>query len=221
MRGRHCSDDDGTGGPGTLPGVQEIAPGLWHWTALHDHIQMDVSSYYLQEDRVVLDPVIPPAGLNWFERHGAPEHVLLTNRHHDRQAWRLREAFGCEVHCIRNGLHELDGRGAAIPFDFGDELPGGIVVHEVDAISPDETALHVPGVRALACADGVVRPVGQERLSFVPDSLMDEPEQTKAGLRAAYERLLELDFDALLLAHGDPVEHGGKDALRDFIARDG
>ena len=76
-------------------------------------------------------------------------------------------------------------------------------------------------MRALACADGVVRPAGQERLSFVPDALMDEPEQTKAGLRAAYECLLELDFDALLLAHGDPVEHGGKDALRDFIVRDG
>jgi hypothetical protein len=50
---------------------------------------------------------------------------------------------------------------------------------------------------------------------------MDEPEQTKAALRAAYERLLELDFDALLLAHGDPVEHGGKDALREFVARAG
>jgi hypothetical protein len=45
---------------------------------------------------------------------------------------------------------------------------------------------------------------------------MDEPDQTKAGLREAYRRLLELDFDLLLLTHGDPVVGGGKTALRAF-----
>ena len=45
---------------------------------------------------------------------------------------------------------------------------------------------------------------------------MDDPEQTKRGLRNAYYRLLELDFDALLLAHGRPLASGGKQALRDF-----
>jgi hypothetical protein len=29
-----------------LRAVEEIAPGLWHWTARHDQINMDVSSYY-------------------------------------------------------------------------------------------------------------------------------------------------------------------------------
>jgi len=205
----------------TLPGyaylVQEIVPGLWHWTGVHEHIHMDVSSYYLPAERVLLDPVIPAAGLQWFEHHGAPEHVLLTNRHHDRDAWRLRDAFGCEVHCIRNGLYELEQRGSAAAFDFGDELPGGIVVHEVDAICPDETALYIPTHQALACADGVVRWHGDDELAFVPDRLMDDPEETKRGLRDAYRRLLDLDFDLLLLAHGNPVLGGGKDALRGFL----
>jgi hypothetical protein len=47
---------------------------------------------------------------------------------------------------------------------------------------------------------------------------MDEPEDTKRGLSRAYERLLDLDFDALLLAHGRPVVTGGKEALRKFVA---
>jgi hypothetical protein len=197
--------------------MQEIAPGLWHWTARHEHIGGDVSSYYLSGERVLIDPMIPAEGLEWFEREGAPEHVLLTNRHHDRHSWRLRDAFGCTVHCIRNGLHELDGRGPVEAFDFGEELPGGVVVYEVDAISPDETALYLPARKALACADGVVRWPGQDALTFVPDQLMDEPERTKAGLRDAYTRLLELDFDMLLLAHGDPLTSGAKDALRAFV----
>ncbi len=197
--------------------MQEIAPGLWHWTTRHEHIRMDVSSYYLQAERVLIDALIPAEGLEWFEAHGAPEHVLLSNRHHDRDAWRLRDAFGCTVHCVRNGLHELEGRGPAEAFDFGDQLPGGIIAFEVDAICPDETALHIPAHRALACADGVVQWPGSEGLAFVPDQLMDEPEQTKAGLRDAYRALLGLDFDILLLAHGDPVVGGAKDALRAFV----
>ena len=197
--------------------MDEIAPALWHWTARHEHIHSDVSSYYLAQSRVLIDPMIPAEGLAWFEEHGVPEHVLLTNRHHDRHSWRLRDAFGCTVHCVRNGMHELEGRGPAEPFDFGDELPGGVVVHEVDAICPDETALHIPTHRALACADGVIRSSESGDLAFVSDYLMDDPEDTKEGLRDAYRGLLDLDFDLLLLAHGSPVIDEGKDALRAFV----
>jgi hypothetical protein len=196
--------------------MEEIAPGLWHWRARNEKIGSDVSSYYLAEGRVLIDPMTPPDGLEQLERLGPPEHIVLSNRHHDRDSWRLRERFGATVHCIRNGLHELDGRGPVEPFDFGEQLPGGIVVYEVDAICPDETALHMPALRALACADGVVRS-GGAGLGFVPDSLMDDPEQTKRGLLDAYTQLLELDFDLLLLAHGEPLVGGGKQALRDFI----
>jgi glyoxylase-like metal-dependent hydrolase (beta-lactamase superfamily II) len=197
--------------------MQEIIPGVWHWTARHDRIGAEVSSYYLAAERVAIDPILPAEGLEWFEAQGPPEHALLTNRHHDRHVWKLRERYGCTVHCIRNGIREIEGRGPAEPFDFGDELPGGAIAYEVDAISPDETALFIPAHRALACADGLVHYSAE--LAFVPDRLMDEPEHTKQGLRAAYRRLLdmELDFDHLLLAHGQPVVDGARRALAEFV----
>ena len=198
--------------------MRELAPGLWHWNARHEHIGTEVSSYYLSAERVLIDPMIPGEGLDWFRQHGAPEHVLLTNRHHDRHSWRLREEFGGVVHCVRNGIYELDGRGTVEPFDFGDELPGGAIAYEVDSICPDETALHFPRYRALACADGLVRSGRDDRLGFVPERYMDDPEQTKRGLRSAYNRLLELDFDLLLLAHGNPVVGGAKGELQTFAA---
>jgi hypothetical protein len=123
------------------------------------------------------------------------------------------------VHCVRSGLHELEGCGPVEPFDFDDALPGGVVAYEVDAICTDESALHLPAHRALACADGLVRWPDDGPLPFVPDELMDEPERTKAGLRDAYRRLLDLDFDRLLLAHGDPIVHGAKDKLFAFVER--
>ncbi len=198
--------------------MKEIAPGLRWFTALRDSIGMKVSSYWLPEERVVIDPMVPEEGLEAFD-DARPEHVLLTNRHHDRGAWDYVERFGCTVHCVRQGLHELEGRGEVTPFDFGDELPGAIVAYEVGEISPDETALHIPARGALACADGVVRWPGQDELAFVPDQFLDDPEETKVGLRAAYGRLTEtLEFDAILLAHGEPLPSGGREALRAFAA---
>jgi glyoxylase-like metal-dependent hydrolase (beta-lactamase superfamily II) len=182
--------------------------------ARHRHIGVDVSSYFLERERVLIDPMLPPEGVGYFDEHGPPEHILLTNRHHDRQSWELRERFGCTVHCVRNGMHELNGRGEAEAFDFGDTLPGGATVYEVDAICPDETALHIPAYNALACADGVIH-YGED-LGFVPEQYMDDPTATKQALREAYGRLLELDFDVLLLAHGTPWVGGAKDALRRF-----
>ena len=197
--------------------MRELAPGLWHWTARRESIGAEVSTYYLEAERVAIDPMIPPDGLEWFDAHAAPQHAVLSNRHHDRDAWRLQEEFGCVVHCIENGAYELEGRGPVETFEFGDELPGGIVVHEVGAICPDETALHIPRHRALACADGVVRWGSDDGLGFVPDFLMDDPEDTKQQLREAYRRLLALEFDLLLLAHGDPVVGGARDALKAFV----
>jgi glyoxylase-like metal-dependent hydrolase (beta-lactamase superfamily II) len=199
--------------------VREIAPGIWHWTARHEHIGVDVSSYYLAAERVLVDPMVPAEGVEWFEQHGPPREILLTNRHHDRHAWRLRELFGCTVHCIRNGLHELEGRGPVEPFEFGDQLPGGAVAYEVGAICPDETALHLPAHGALACADGVIH-YGDE-LGFVPEQYMDNPEETKRALRRAYAGLLDLEFDTLLVAHGTPVVGGAKESLRKFATVEG
>jgi hypothetical protein len=195
--------------------MREIAPGLWHWTAVHPNIGKEVSSYYLVEERVALDPLLPAEGIEWFARR-PPEHILLTNRHHERDSFKLHAAFGTQVHCISNGVYAV--AGPVSPFEFGDELPGGIVAYEVGAICPDETALHLPAQRALACADGVVRWDGIEGLTFVPDQLMDDPPRTRAGLAQAYERLLELDFDLLLLAHGAPVVGGAHAELTKFVA---
>jgi hypothetical protein len=199
--------------------VEEVVPGIWHWSAVHPSIKIPVHSYYLESERVLIDPIAPAEGLDWFAEHGPPTDVLLTNRHHARSSGDVVERFGAALHCSRRGLHEFTGGERVEPFDPGDELPGGIVVYEVGAICPDESALHIPAHRALALADGAVRWESGGPLAFVPDKFMDEPEETKEGLRASYRRLLELDFDHLLLAHGEPFVGNGREALVEFAGR--
>ena len=197
--------------------MKELLPGVFHWTASHPKIKIDVSSYYLSEERTLIDPLMPAEGPDWFSDK-APRHVLLTNRHHYRDSGRFVERFGCSVHCVESGMHEFKGGEPVQPFKFGDSLPGKITAIEIGAICPDETALLIPRAEGIvALADGVVRR-DDGPLGFVPDEYLgDDPESVKAGLRAAYRGLLEREFDHLLLAHGWPWIGGGKQALREFI----
>jgi hypothetical protein len=196
--------------------VREILPGVHHWTTVHARWDITLHSYWLAEERVLIDPRVPDEGLDWFAGT-SPVAALLTNRHHYRDSGRFRERFGCPILCNRLGLHEFTKDEQVEGFAPGDELPGGVVALEVGGICPDESALHIPARRAVAFADGLVRyPDDDGPLTFVPDALFDDPEADQAVLRAAYGRIAELDVDTLLLAHGDPWVGGGAKALRDF-----
>ena len=192
--------------------MDEIAPGIFHWQAPHPKIGADVSSYWLPQLRTLLDPLAVP------EEVDGVQHILLSCRHHVRDSLDVRTRFAATVRAPRTGMHEFDEDTPIEPYDFGESLAGGAVTaHEVNAISPDETAFHIPAVNALSLADGAIR-YGEE-LDFVPDRYMHDPERTKAGLKQAFGRLAdELDFDVLLLAHGTPIASGGREALRHFAS---
>src|SRR4051794_1172982 len=197
--------------------MQEILPGVWHWTTPHPRIKIRVSSYYLRDAGAVLDPLAPEdGGIGFFEGRDL-DQVILTNRHHSRQAGLLRERFGATIRVPRAGLHEFEGSDLqVVPYDAGDEVAPGVHAHALAAICPDDDVLHVSaGLGALAFADGIITHEG--RIAFVPDHLMDEPEQVKAATFERLRELLELDFDALLFAHGDPIASGGRDALQTFV----
>lgn len=200
--------------------MDELTPGLRHWTAWRETIKSTVHSAYASGARMLIDPMLPEEGLDWFRRDGEPpERIVLTNRHHLRHSPQFVQAFGCTVHCHAAGLWDLQDREVKVQgFRFGDELAPGVVAHEVGVLCPEESALHIAvGPGALAVADGVIRGADGQ-LGFVPDFLLGEdPDTVRRGLAAAYGRLADqLDFDILLLAHGAPLPTGGREALRDF-----
>jgi glyoxylase-like metal-dependent hydrolase (beta-lactamase superfamily II) len=199
--------------------VREILPGVFHWTAPHPRIGFDVSSHFIAESGTVLDPMVPPdAGLDWFEGERAVQAIALTNRHHDRESRAFCERFELgPVLVPESGLQEfadkdLDVRGYAA----GEEIIPGILAHEVGALAPDDMALEIRSAGALAMADALVH--FEDGVRFVRDSYMDDPAETKRGLAESLERLLDVDFDTLLFAHGEPIVGDGKQVLREFLA---
>jgi hypothetical protein len=200
---------------GMSQAMEQILPGLWHWTAFRDTIGRDVHSYLHEPSGTVLDPMVPPGG---FEALGERrvERIVLTNRHHYRDADAYGERFGCAVLAHEAGLHDLPEHVHG--FAFGELLAPGVRALEVGVLTPEETAIHLnAGEGALAFADCVIRgPHGE--LGFVPDWLLgDDPQAVKEGLRRAFSRLAGANqFEALLMAHGEPLRHGGRSALLTF-----
>ncbi|MEX0993310.1 MAG: hypothetical protein WDZ37_04860 [Solirubrobacterales bacterium] len=202
--------------------IREIVPGIFFFTQMHEQINFEISSYYLYGERVLIDPMTPPEGIAWFDEQekGPPTDILLSCRHHYRHSAEYVARYRTKVHCVSVGMHEFEGRDLPAPiesFEFGNELPGGAIAKEVDAISPDETAFHLPKHKALLCADGVINFGPDAPLGFVPDQYMDDPPGTKRKLIESYRGLLDLDFEHLLLAHGAPVIGDGKRRLEQFV----
>jgi hypothetical protein len=195
---------------------REVTPGILHWKAFHDRIRQDAHSYYLPEHRIAIDPMPSDGLLEALAEAGGVRRVLLTNRHHLRGSEQIAEVFGCEVLCPAAGMHEFERDQPVSPYEWGEVLAPGVTAHEIAAICPDDGCLHIEvGPGAVAFADAVIGWDGG--LAFVPDFLMDEPDRVKPATTAALERILELDFDAILLAHGEPIPSGGKDVLRRFV----
>lgn len=194
--------------------IRELVPGVLHWRAVHPNTGMDASSYLLTEPGVAIDPIAPEEGLDALPQTRA---ILLSNRHHLRSAREIAARDGATIHASRPGMHEFEEADGVTPFDFGDTLPGDVLAREIGVICPDETALVIPSVRAVAVADGVHNEGG---LQFFPDHLLgDDPVGVKTGLLEAYARLAqEVDFDHLLPAHGTPIVGGARTALLDFVS---
>jgi glyoxylase-like metal-dependent hydrolase (beta-lactamase superfamily II) len=192
--------------------MHEIAPGIRHWTAPHPKIKVDVSSYWLPDLRVLLDPLAVPDEVEGIDA------IVLSNRHHKREAFQAAERFGAPIRAPRVGMHDFEDGDPVEPYDFEDPFAdGAITAYQVTEYWPDDGALHIPSANALLIADTVV---GYDGIGFVPDNLMgDDAEAEKRDIKQTLARLAEeLEFEHLLFAHGTPIPGEGRERLREFAS---
>ena len=205
---------------GNSGAMQQLLPGIFHWTAVNPSIGTRVSSYYIEAAAAVIDPMVPEGGLDALP--GRPERVLLSSGHHLRDSWVISDAYGIPVCASRQAAEHLGPAGSAIEvWGEGEAHPApSVTALHVGILCNDEGALHIDvGDGALVLADAIHH--SRDGLAFFSDGLLgDDPESIKQGLKAALAAFSEsLQFDALLLTHGEPLAAGGRAALREFAER--
>ena len=147
--------------------MKELTPGIRHWSATHPNLGREVSSYWLPDLGVLLDPLAVPDEVE------AIDEIILSNRHHKRSAFEARERFGAVLRVPRTGLHDFPPDDPVEPYDYGEPLAGGaITAHLVTELWPDDGVLHIPGKSALALEPGPLTPEAAPELHA--DKLADK-----------------------------------------------
>ena len=186
--------------------VVDVAPGLWVWRLPHPDWSADadweplVTSTCIESggEVVLLDPLAPPDGDPVWERLDArpPTIVVVLKPDHVRDVDRFVERYGVRAYgpylFWRHDIPATELEGV----EPGDELPGGLV-SLYDGRGRNETPLWIPERRALVFADALTERGGELRVWATPW----HEERAVPALRA----LLELPFEHVIVAHGEPA----------------
>ena len=149
------------------------------------------------------------------QEFGAPRHIVITNRDHDREVIRYRSQYNAQT-----WIHELDAPLVDIPIDrtfkHGDRLPGGIeVIHIPDNKSPGESALllhRTPSI--LLLGDALIgNPPGE--LNLLPPDKYADSVRAREGIRV----LLNYEYGPILTSDGTSILDNGKGAIEAFLKK--
>jgi hypothetical protein len=195
--------------------IVDVAEGLWLWRQPHPawregfDWEPQVSSFAVASGRagVLLDPLAPPPSARdvWDRIEAlAPDTVVVLKPDHVRDVDLFVRWYGAAAYGPHLYWRDDVPRTELQPLFPGDELPGGLrVLH--DGRGMMETPLYLPEQRALVFADALTAPGGVLRVWHTPW----HEQRTLPALR----ELLALDFDHVLVAHGEPVH-----SREDFVA---
>src|SRR4030095_4733859 len=183
--------------------MRELLPGIFTWPWFSAPHGYDFNGYWLAvpDGNLCIDPVdAPPEVVAELARRGVAR-ILLTNRNHVRDANRVRSRTGA-----RTAIHPSDaayarGQGAELDdeLNVGEQI-GPLTVVSAAGKSPGEVAFHWPARRILITGDAVI-----------------STPAVQAQLRASVRRLLDLDFDTLLVGDGAPILTDAKQRLRELV----
>jgi hypothetical protein len=183
----------------------DVRPGLWIWRLSYPDWHEAagwpevVTSTCVESggEVAVLDALAPPEGSEIWERLDAepPTLAVVLKPDHVRDVDLFVRRYGCRAFgpwlFERQNIPETELE----PIEPGSELPGGLRAL-YDGRGRNETPLWIPEQRTLVFADGMTGADGELRI-------WETPHIDRA--RGALRELLELPFEHVIVAHGEPL----------------
>lgn len=190
--------------------LQQVAPGLWRWTAPHPDWEApkqeddpadwarDVGSvaYEASDTLVLIDPLVPngdAAALDGLAEKKDGVAILTTLKFHRRSRDELVERYGAAT-TPPDGVEAIGIHGS------------GETVYWI----PEHGAL-VPGDRILGDRPPGLRMCPERWLRYLGG-------YTQEDLCKGLQPLLDLPVAMVLVSHGEPVLHDGHAALERALA---
>jgi hypothetical protein len=212
--------------------MERLSEGLWRWTARHPEwhpgdFGAEVACFAAQagDTTLLIDPLLPPEPDQVLDAiDGTLESrlaILISVPYHLRSSEELCRRYRKDAETTIHGhpacTKRLEDESAFRAIDADAELPGGVTAHTIGKPRRHETPLHLPSHGALVFGDAVVE--WQGRLRVWADGKVDAKVERfyRERFNPTLEPLLELDFDAVLPTHGEPLQTGGKKALHDAL----
>jgi glyoxylase-like metal-dependent hydrolase (beta-lactamase superfamily II) len=195
--------------------MREVIENVFSWSWFSEPHGYDFNGHLIRHPggNLCIDPVEPgEAVLDAIGGLGVAT-ILLTNRNHSRAANAVRSRSGAKTVIHPDDAAHARDQGTELDGELlvGDRI-GPLVVIGAPGKSPGEVALHWPARRVLVVGDAVIgNPPG--RCGLLREAVMDDP----AMLRESVAKLLELDFETLLVGDGEPILEGAKQKLQELV----
>ena len=186
--------------------IVDVAPGLWLWRLEHPDWTPDsdwpaaVNSTCVESrgEVAVLDPLAPETDDDVWQRleETPPKFLVILKPDHVRSVDQFARRYSARSFGPSLFWPDDVPETSLEPIEPGSELPGGLVA-QYDGRGRNETPLWLPEQRALVFADALTAPDGELRVWSTPW----HEDRALPALRA----LLELPFELVIVAHGEPV----------------
>jgi glyoxylase-like metal-dependent hydrolase (beta-lactamase superfamily II) len=202
--------------------MREILPGIFTWGSTYADRPWDLNGYaiVLAEATVLIDPPTLEEAA-WQKLPKPITTVVLTNRDHVRDAAMFRTKYGARIVAGQDEVQQFSPLTIDAVVQEGDMIGGAMRVIHLPGKSPGEIGLYLePAYHAVSEERGGILILGDAiignppgALGLIPEEKLDHPKT----LRESLPRILDYQFEVLLLCDGQPVLRDAKQKVSDFL----
>lgn len=202
--------------------MREILPGILTWGSTYTDRPWDLNGYAiaLGGGSVLIDPPAPEEA-DWQKLPRPITTVVLTNRDHVRDATLFRTRCGARIVASKDEIPQFTSLPIDATVQEGDLVGSALRVIHLPGKSPGEIGLYLePAYHAVSRDKGGILILGDAiignppgALGLIPEEKLDDPKM----LRESLPKILDYQFEVLLLCDGQPVLHDAKRKVSEFL----